>query len=34
MMFDDVKQKLVCGKCGGKEFGMIKSPHATDKRRG
>ena len=31
MLFDDIKHKLRCGRCGGKEFGITKSP-PTNKR--
>jgi hypothetical protein len=26
MLYDDVKDKLVCGKCRGRQFGMTKRP--------
>jgi len=26
MLFDDVKHKLRCGKCGGKQFGVTRTP--------
>jgi hypothetical protein len=34
MLFDDIKHKLVCGKCGGKRFGMTNQPRTMDKGSG
>jgi len=27
MLFEDIKYRLRCGKCGRKDFGMIRNPH-------
>lgn len=34
MLFEDLKFKLRCGKCGGKEWGMTKQPRTMDKGAG
>lgn len=33
LLFDDIKPKLRCKQCGGKEVGMTKSPPAMVKGR-
>jgi hypothetical protein len=34
MLFDDIKHKLRCCKCGGKEFGMTRTPPTMNKGTG
>ena len=32
MLFDEIKDCLCCGKCRGKEFGMIRQPNTGSRK--
>jgi hypothetical protein len=34
MLFDAIKDKLHCSKCGGRQVGMVKNPPSVRKGRG
>jgi len=34
MLFEDIRWKVVCSRCGGREFGMTKSPPTMRKGPG
>lgn len=32
LLYEDVRYKFVCGRCGGREWGMINSPPTMERR--